>query len=327
MCGIAGILSLDGAPIERRSLEAMSTILRHRGPDDEGILIDGPVGLMHRRLSIIDLSPAGRCPMPNEDETVWIIFNGEIYNYLELIPGLIQRGHRFRSHCDTEVILHAYEEYGERCLDYLNGMFAFALWDSREHKLFCARDRAGIKPFYYYQDGHRFIFASEIKAIVADPSVPRRVNHQAAYDFLVNSYIDHTPATFFQGIVQLPPAHYLTVQDRRLRLQRYWDIDPGKAADPLRPSTPADDRRWATDFLVLFRDAVRLHLRSDVPVGTCLSGGLDSSAIVCMANELLWGEDQGGAFAWHERGTQQHTFSACYEEEAYDERRFIMPVV
>lgn len=325
MCGIAGIYNLNNEPVAQDTLKRMCDIIRHRGPDDEGQWINGNIGLGHRRLSIIDLSPAGHQPMSNEDQTIWITYNGEIYNYIELRPELEAKGHRFTSHTDTEVIIHAYEEYGEKCLSKFNGMFAFCLWDSREKKLFCVRDRCGVKPFYYYFDFNRFVFASEIKAIIEDKTIPKRPNNQIVCDYLVYAYLDHTEDTFFDGIKQLLPAHYLIVKDGKLVIKKYWDLNPDeKMLDTM------DDSKYAQRFYELFEDSIRLRLRSDVPVGTCLSGGLDSSSIVCVVNNLLMDQPispAGGGLGGKSSSPNQKTFSSCFEDKTYDERKFIQEVI
>ncbi|MCX9076233.1 MAG: asparagine synthase (glutamine-hydrolyzing) [Candidatus Methanoperedens sp.] len=281
---------------------------RHRGPDDEGHYINNSIGLGHRRLSIIDLSPAGHQPMCNEDGNIWITYNGEIYNYLELTLELKEKGHVFKSGTDTEVIIHAYEEYDQEFLHKLNGMFAFAIWDDRKKKLFCARDRFGIKPFYYYLDERRFHFASEIKAIITDITIERNPNDKIIYDYLAHDLLDHTEDTFFKGIKCLLPAHYLVIEDSVIKQKRYWDLDP------TNNQNEANDEEYTRKFFELFKNSVKLRLRSDVPVGTCLSGGLDSSSIACIANDLL---------KELTNEPQQKTFSSCFDEKEYDEREFI----
>ena len=310
MCGIVGAINLRGESVDEELLLRQAATLRHRGPDDMGIMVDGAVGLAHRRLSIIDLSPAGRQPMANEDETLWLVANGEIYNYKELRPELEALGHRFRSQSDSEVILHAYEAWGAECLQRFNGMWAFALWDRRRRCLFAARDRFGVKPFYYRYDGQRFRFASEIKALTADPAVPKRPNDRTIWRYLVGGYgfTDTSEETFFDGIQQLPPAHYLVCSDEEFAIRRYWDVTPGSP-----PAGGPDD--WVAQFRALFEDAVRLRLRSDVPVGACLSGGLDSSSVAVVASRLLL------------NGRRMETFSACYDDPSADEREFIAPIL
>ncbi len=329
MCGIAGIYESKKESVQPDLLRAMTEVLTHRGPDDEGYVLFGhekslkldgactnanlrgySLGFGHRRLSIIDLSSAGHQPMSNEDQTVWITYNGEVYNYLEIRRELIGKGHVFRSNTDTEVVLHAYEEWDVDCLQKFIGMWAFALWDERKRRLFCARDRLGIKPFYYYWHDGRFLFASEIKAIIADRSVERIPNDPRIYDYLTHGHLDHTEETVFRDIKQLRGGCFLTLDMRthRLAVFRYWDVE---AQGPTRP---CPDKVYAEKFFELFRDSVSLRLRSDVPVGTCLSGGLDSSSIVCMTNGLL--------------GRKRHkTFSSCFEEKRFDESPFIEEVV
>lgn len=305
MCGIAGIYNFNFEPVSMELLLKMTDIQKHRGPDDEGHYANGEIGLGHRRLSIIDLSFDGHQPMCNEDERVWIVFNGEIYNYIELTSDLKSKGHIFKSKTDTEVIIHAYEEYGIECLQKFNGMFSFAIWDDRERKLFCARDRMGIKPFYYYLDDNKFSFASEIKAILVDDSIERKPNDQIIYEYLRHGKLDHTEDTFFDGIKHLMPAHYIIIENSDIKIHRYWDLDTSNY------SKDADDQESAEKLLELFKNSVKIRLRSDVPLGTCLSGGLDSSSIVCILNDLLTDK------------FKQKTFSSCFEDETYDERRFI----
>lgn len=325
MCGIAGFYSLNG-PADPGLVARMVDSLRHRGPDDSGLIALGGGGsppsliLGHCRLAIIDLSAAGHQPMSNEDGEIWIVYNGEVYNYLELMEELVSRGHRFRSRTDTEVILHAYEAYGVDCLQRFNGMFAFALWDGRARRLFCARDRFGIKPFYYHFDRERFLFASEIKAFIQPGGVKREPNPQIIYDYLVNGYLDHTGETFFQGIAQLPPAHYLLLEGGDLRVRRWWDLSPDRDGHP-----PLSDQEAAETFRALLTDAIRLRLRSDVPIGTCLSGGLDSSSIVCLANRLMF--PHGKTTRPEIVGECQKTFSSCFDERQWDEREFIYEIL
>ncbi len=333
MCGIAGIFNLRGAPVDLRLLEEMTQTLAHRGPDGEGyvllspdgwgkaVSVSGPLsasqraagpgytlGFGHRRLAILDLSPLGHQPMATEDGRCWVTYNGEIYNYVELREELGRKGHRFRSTSDTEVLLAAYREWGDACVTRFNGMFAFALWDSSRRRLLCARDRLGVKPFYYCWDGGRFAFASEIKGLLPAAGRPAP-NPRAVFDYLDSGFLDHSDETFFEGVRQLPPAHVLSLDENGLALARYWELPP---MDELRDEPSRDT---AAKFSELFRDAVRIRLRSDVTVGTCLSGGLDSSSIVCVANGV------------REGAGPLMTFSSCFEDPAYDERRFIRPVL
>ena len=340
MCAIAGLYQVSGQAVDPAVLERMVLVQAHRGPDGEGyVFLDaagraapvavrerpaastgiGPhrhaIGLGHRRLAIIDLSSLGHQPMATEDGRCWVVYNGEIYNHVELRDELRGKGHQFRSTSDTEVLLAAYREWGEACVTRFNGMFAFALWDGDRRRLFCARDRMGIKPFYYSWDGTRFAFASEIKGLLAAGIRPVP-NQHAVFDYLEGAYLDHSDGTFFEGIHQLPPAHVLTV-DTDVTVRRYWDL-------PAAGGSPLSMEEAAGRFRELFRDSVRLRLRSDVPIGTCLSGGLDSSSIVCVANNLMFGEQ---AVPRELVGQRQKTFSSCFEDPAYDERRFIQPVL
>jgi len=326
MCGIAGRVHFDRQPINRALLRRMTDIQAHRGPDGEGYYFDDTagLGLGHRRLSIIDLSEAGHQPMGNEDGTIWITYNGEVYNYLELRRELKAKGHVFKSQTDTEVVIHAYEEWGEECLQYFNGMWSFAIWDSTKQHLFCARDRFGIKPFYYFYGGRRFLFASEIKALLEDRTIDRKLNERLVYGYLAFGICEHLSETFFSGIQQLPPAHYLVLNHAGIHVNRYWDLEPA-CRDQDRPSKANghDAEEYARQFYHLLRDSVRLRLRSDVPVGTCLSGGLDSSSIVCLMRDLL---SEGGEKSF--RITERlKTFSSCFDEQKYDERDFIQAVL
>jgi asparagine synthase (glutamine-hydrolysing) len=253
----------------------MRDSLVHRGPDDAGLYLKGPVGLGVRRLAVLDLTPTGHQPMGNHDGTLWIVFNGEIYNYVELAQELRSVGHRLVSQSDTEVLLHLYEQFGKECLHRLNGMFAFAVWDARERALFAARDRLGIKPFYYHHSGERFMFASEVKALLqGDPSL-RRPDNEALADYLFSGG-PLGAKTGFAGISQLEPGHWLTWRDGQLAVRRYWDI-AYQYEDPKREADLLAELAWVVD------DAVRIHSRSDVPVGSHLSGGLDSSAVASHA--------------------------------------------
>ncbi|HXF93554.1 MAG TPA: asparagine synthase (glutamine-hydrolyzing), partial [Nitrospiraceae bacterium] len=341
MCAIAGIFHVMGEPVDLGLLGRMIERQAHRGPDGEGyVLLSAsgreppyvagraaaiaspgerryPIGLGHRRLAIVDLSEGGHQPMATEDGHCWITYNGEIYNYLELRAELKALGHRFRSESDTEVLLAAYRQWGSACLERFNGMFAFALWDGRNGRLFCARDRFGEKPFYYVWDGARFAFASEIKGLLPFLGQPRP-NHRAVYAYLDGGSLDYADSTFFEDVRQLPPAHYLVVGEGKLTTHRYWRL-PESESTP-RNAQPEDVER----FRQLFQDAVRLRLRCDVPVGSCLSGGLDSSSIVCVANTLL---RNAAGVPSHLIGARQKTFSSCFEDPAYDERRFIRFVV
>ncbi len=306
MCGIVGLVAPEGAIATAPPVRAMMNAVRHRGPDGEGCRLDGPCGLGHLRLSIIDQSPAAAQPMANEDGRLWLVFNGEIYNYVELTEELRAKGHLFRSRADSEVILHGFEEWGERCLDRFIGMWAFAVWDRKARTLFCARDRAGIKPFYYTMAGGAFHFASEIKALLALPEVPRRLDPARLGLFLKYHAKDFDERTCFEGISQLPPAHSLTLRGGKLRVARYWSMP--NDADAGRPRAGTEGPQGGR-FRALLEDSVRLHLRSDVPVGTCLSGGLDSSVLTWEAARQL--------------RSPLRTFSIIYPGTAYDESRYV----
>jgi asparagine synthase (glutamine-hydrolysing) len=344
MCGIAGICSFN-ENVPPKVIKRMTDTLRHRGKDDEGFLavnwesnetysltgsenkVEGkriedfnkPVHLFlgHRRLSIIDLSSAGHQPMSNEDGSLWIIYNGEVYNYLEIRKGLESLGHRFRSQTDTEVILHAYEEWGVDCLAHFNGMWSFAILDLRTRRMFCSRDRAGIKPFYYIHNRKHFCFASEIKALLSLDDFSIEPNEQILADYLFSGLLDHTEETFFNNIYQLRAGEYLLLEENRVTVHPYWDIEE-------REIRFVREEDYEERFFELLQDSIRLRLRSDVPIGTCLSGGLDSSTIVCMANRLMFdGQSISPALV----GKRQKTFTSCFENPAYDERKFIEKVI
>jgi asparagine synthase (glutamine-hydrolysing) len=276
MCGIAGKLILDPAGrVERSEIGAMLHTISHRGPDGEGIYLDGSVGLGHRRLSIIDLS-TGDQPMSNEDDSIWLVFNGEIYNFQELRQQLLAKGHVFKSNSDTEVIIHAYEEFGEDCVTRLRGMFAFALWDAKRRRLFLARDRVGIKPLYYFHNAKTFYFASELKAILADPAVPRDINPLAIRKFLSFNYVPGED-TLFKEVLKLLPGHWLMVEQGRVTTRQYWDL----RFTTERWSMPYD--KAVEELHALLAATVRDHMIADVPVGVLLSGGVDSSAVLSFA--------------------------------------------
>ncbi len=317
MCGITGYLAPGG--VSRDVVTAMATRLAHRGPDDAGVELFDRVALGFRRLSILDLSQRGHQPMVRDD--AWIVFNGEVYNYLELRSELAAKGHAFASGSDTEVVLAAYREWGHEALARFNGMFAFAIWDVRKQELFCARDRLGVKPFYYWAGEGQFVFGSEIKALFAHPAVPRRPNAAIIYDYLAFKACDHTDETFFADIERLPAAHYLIVRPNgEITQRRWWDV----AVSEQLSASPRETIEMTERFAELCRDSVRLRLRSDVPIGTCLSGGLDSSTIAILANELIFDEH---AIDRKLIGNHQKTFSACFEDKRFDEREYIKLVL
>ena len=302
MCGICGIVE-HGRPAEAGTVAAMRDALTHRGPDGTGLFEAPGVALGARRLAIIDPGPAGDQPVASGDGLVQLVHNGEIYNYRELRAELAAHGHSFRSASDTEVILAAYLEWGERCVERFLGMWAFALWDARTESLFCSRDRFGIKPFYYRRDGIRLAFASELKAFRADPRTPLVANPGIVRDFLGRDLFDHSDETFFAGIAQLPSGHNLVFDRSGLRISRYWQLEPPEGL----PTDPAGELRE------LFADSVRMHLRSDVPIGTLLSGGMDSSSIACAVNLL--------------DPTPQQTFTVFFDRPGFDERPWARAVV
>lgn len=278
MCGICGIFS-PHHPIDSAVLQKMCDAIQHRGPDDHGIYIHPGIGLGNRRLSIIDLS-TGHQPIGNVDGSVWITFNGEIYNYRELMPQLQNRGCRFRTSSDTEVILHSYEEYGVDCLQQFNGMFAFAIWDDRRKLLFIARDRVGEKPLYYLNDGQRLVFASEIKSILVDRGIPRRVDYKGLNNYFTFGHAV-APDTIYEGIKKLLPGHYLLASEAGVEIHQYWDA-PREQSDG---KTGTIDE-YAEQLYSLLKDAVRYRMIADVPLGAFLSGGIDSSTIVGLMSEL-----------------------------------------
>jgi asparagine synthase (glutamine-hydrolysing) len=292
MCGICGKINIDGKEIPKGLISRMHSGLSHRGPDDKGIYIsDQPpgnshrlisVGLGHRRLSIIDLSKAGSQPMTNEDETVKIVFNGEIYNYKSLKKDLEQKGHQFISQTDCEVIIHLYEQEGIECVKKLNGMFAFALWDSKIQTLFLCRDRLGIKPLFYFWNGKSLIFASEIKGILGDSEVTKEIDWNALNLYLTLNYIP-APYTIFEKIKKLNPGCYITVQKRGLKIEQFWDIKRNLEHNEIREKNIEAYKKNLNDLL---EDAVRKRLMADVPLGAFLSGGIDSSIIVGLMSRI-----------------------------------------
>ena len=299
MCGIAGFVAPRGEHAGRRVLERMIATLRHRGPDALGYHLEGRVGLGVARLRVIDLE-TGDQPMANEDGSVHAVLNGEIYNFLDLRADLAGRGHRFATRSDTEVIVHSWEEYGEHCLDAFNGMFAFALWDRRREQLILARDRMGEKPLYYALVDGWLVFGSELRALLAHPAVGRELDLRSVSRYLAYEYVP-APHSIVRDIKKLPPAHTLTVSEGKVSLQSYWDI-------PFRPDPAVDETSWCREIAWRLDEAVRLRLRSDVPLGCFLSGGIDSTAVAVTAAQHT--------------GGRIRTFSVGYAEPAYDERRF-----
>ncbi len=282
MCGINGIAfsSRSGRVVSREVLEAMRDVITHRGPDEDGLFIDRNVGLGHRRLSIVDVA-SGHQPMTNEDASLHITYNGEIYNHADYRESLEAKGHVYSTHCDTETILHLYEEHGSACVDYLRGMFAFAIWDQHKRELFIARDRLGIKPLYYvHTDDGSLYFGSEIKTLLEARAVKPEINYAVLSDYLAN----HAPSgeeTLFRGVKRLLPGHVMTWRDGELSIRRYWDVDFSKEEDT------RDDKTYIQQWSELFRESVRLRLMADVPLGMFLSGGIDSSAIAAVMSGMV----------------------------------------
>ena len=278
MCGICGIVNFDRSKlVDPELIERMTTVLVHRGPDDDGYFVEANAGFGHRRLSIIDLG-GGKQPIFNEDQSILIVFNGEIYNYADLTTELTQLGHQFKSRSDTEAIVHAYEQYGDACVDHLRGMFAFAIWDRRRKRLLVARDRLGIKPLYFYQCDGFLAFASEIKSLLQIPAVSRVVNPDALESYLTLRYVPG-PQTMFKGISKLQPGHLLVMDDRGVRIRKYWDLE-------YRTGEAISAEDYLSRFEELLEESVKLRLVAEVPLGVFLSGGLDSSAILAVMSKL-----------------------------------------
>ncbi len=309
MCGISGIFNFDGAPVDDNRLRAMNNIIHHRGPDGQGVFTEGNVGIGSTRLAIIDLREISNMPIYDAKKRFVIVFNGEVYNYIEVRKELIQKGHKFQTDSDTEVVLNAYMEWGEDCLHKFRGMWAFAIWDKQERTLFCSRDRFGIKPLYYYKDDNRLIFGSEIKQIL-DCGVDKSVNDETIYDYLVFHFIDHTENTFYKNITKLQAGHKFTLKNGQFKVSRWYNIPENNVLQ--------DTRNLYSDFYDLLYESVNLHLRSDVEVGSCLSGGLDSTAIVCIMHEILHNEGKPEI---------QKTYTAAYDDPLIDERPFVEEVI
>jgi asparagine synthase (glutamine-hydrolysing) len=303
MCGIAGIFNMGGnAAPSRPELKKMIEAVHHRGPDGYGFYHDEKVGLAHARLSIIDIA-GGNQPIRNEDGAVQLVFNGEIFNYLELRKTLIGQGHRFYTHSDTEVIVHLYEEYGLDFLQHLNGQFAIALWDTRLQRLVLARDRVGIRPLFYSENGKRLYFASEVKSIFTQPSISRRIDPQALQE-IFTFWSPLPPNSLFKDIKSLPPGHIMVIDKNGQQIKQYWDwAFPNEAID-----TQKSADGWAEELRELMIDSVRLQLRADVPVGAYLSGGLDSSVITSLIKNFT--------------DTPLRTFSIGFRDQEFDESRY-----
>lgn len=354
MCGIIGFLRFDWQKISLDLCARLSEMIAHRGPDDEGFLLANFVtgehqiaggsstprdvyqatfpftpkirldqvntsgcdlALINRRLAILDLSPAGHLPMSTEDRSLWLAYNGQVYNFVELREELQELGYRFFSNGDSEVILKAYQAWGTDCFRRFNGMWAMAIWDVQAKKLVLSRDHFGIKPLYYWRTENIFAFASEIKCLL-ELGAPRDVNEGLVYDYLNLGLLDHTNETFFAHIQKLPPAHFLEInRTNQIKIERFWDFE-------VSPELHSEKTgKYAEQFKEIFIDSVRLRLRSDVPIGSCLSGGLDSSAIVTVANNLMFPTERCDVHA------RQKTFSSCFDDPRFDEREYIQEVL
>src|SRR6266536_6380471 len=341
MCGIVGIISLNGAKVDLAVLQRMNDLQKHRGPDGEGFVlasIDNShgfqhsfvrhteaadstplirVGLGHRRLAILDLSERGIQPMASTDKRTWIIFNGEIYNFKVLRSELGSLGHVFSTRTDTEVLLHSYLQWGEDCLTHLEGMFAFAVWDSSRERLFCARDRLGIKPFYYATPNGYLIFASEIKSLLAFPGLEATPDDDSVLGFLVHGNCDYGESTILKNVKALPAAHSLTldINSQRTLVRRYWQLEH-------KPDNGATDEERIAGLNERLLATVRSHLNSDVRIGSCLSGGLDSSTVVSLAGKILQEQPETATAV----GDNFHTFTSCYDNPELDERGYALAV-
>jgi len=304
MCGIAGFVTRAPNSAPDSLLARMADAIRHRGPDASGYYRDPYAALGHRRLSIIDVA-GGQQPMSNEDGTHWIVYNGEIFNHADLRPALEQAGHRYRTRCDTETILHAYEQYGPDCVTRFRGMFSFAIWDKNSHTLFCARDRIGKKPFYYYWDGRLFAFASEIKALLEHPDISPRFEESLLSEYLNFGYCSGEQ-TLFSGIRKLMPGHWLRLTPEQFETRQYWEL-PCPASHKKR-----DDQSWIAECRTRLEEAVRTRLMSDVPLGMFLSGGVDSSAIAALMKPMSNGPVK--------------TFAVGYREQAFSELAYARQV-
>ena len=297
MCGICGVFNIGtGEPVPVPLLKKMADTITHRGPDDEGFFSDGPVGLAHRRLSIIDVE-GGHQPQTNENQSVWVVFNGEIYNFQELRDFLLKKGHTFKTRSDTEVIVHLYEEKGEECFKYLRGMFAIALWDSQKRQLILARDRVGKKPLFYAHTREKVVFGSEMKAVLAVPEVSRGIDLTALSDYFSLLYVP-SPKSIFEAVRKVLPGHYVVISERGLRDEEYWDID-------FSQTVLKSENAWCEQLMEAYYEAVKLRLISEVPLGAFLSGGIDSSSVVALMSKIT--------------GKPVITSSIGFQEKEFDE--------
>lgn len=297
MCGIAGVHHFNGQPVNENMLNEMGRLIAHRGPDDHGTYAKDGIGLVNRRLAIIDLTQSGHQPMSVEDGSIWITYNGEVYNFPELREELEKKGYRFRSGTDTEVILHAYQEWGLEHCNHLRGMFAYAIWDNTKRRLVLVRDRMGVKPLHYARTPSGLVFGSELRTLLLHPEVERRVNLDAIHAYLMRVYVP-SPLTAFEGIAKLPPAHYLVAENGKIEIHRYWKVDFGE-------TWQASEQGYCEALVDLLDEATRIRLISDVPLGAFLSGGIDSSAVVNFMSRNM--------------REPVKTFSIHFEEQAFDE--------
>ncbi len=343
MCGIAGVLDFSGQGVNLDRIERMTRLLSHRGPDDQGLaffditgkcawqgkelVADLPrpdLALGHRRLSIIDLTDMGHQPMACHKQQLWITYNGEIYNYIELRQQLMDLGHQFKTHCDTEVILKAYLQWGRECVTRFNGMWAFAIWDCQHQKLFCSRDRFGIKPFYFCKSEKQFSFASEIKSVLASlDSSQHNINQPYMTRFILDGLLNDSDQTMFEDIFQLLPAHCLEVENGKINLWRYWQLPPEKIQHANQCDT--DYQQAVEQFRDLLTDAVKLRFRADVPVGTNLSGGLDSSTVVSLATKALESKISTFTVEYDEREFSEGHFARTLTQHCQTDAHFITP--
>ena len=328
MCGIHGVFHYRGGTPDRELIELMGLAQRHRGPDASGIWMGGGCALGHRRLAIVDLSPGGAQPMPDEDERIWVSFNGELYNWPEVQPQLAQRGHRFRGHSDTEMLLHLWQERGPAMLEDLRGMFALALFDTQRAELLLARDRVGKKPLFYHDDGRRIVFASELKCLMLDPTVPRQVDPRSIVDYVTYQYVPG-PQTIWAGVRKLPAAHRLLASAAGVRVERYWSMP--------RDVRPVPSEQEAVEGLLeVLREAVRIRLMSDVPLGAFLSGGIDSSAIVALMAQVSSGpvrtfsigfDDESTSELVHARSVANHLGTEHHEQIVHPRALELLPTL
>jgi len=303
MCGIAGIVNLDGAPVDAARLYAMARTIEHRGPDGSGVWASGAAGLAHRRLSVID-SVGGGQPMSLAGDGLTITFNGEIFNYIELRQELAANGHQFRTRSDTEVILHLYQEYGPECVNRMNGQWAFAIWDERRQRLFMSRDRLGVLPLFHTMAAGAFLFGSEVKALLTHPEAARSIDLEGLRQTFTY-WFPLAPRTVFKDIFELPPAHSMILEGGRLRIYRYWQLDYSVGLDA---ADGRSEQSYVDELCHLLLDSTKIRLRSDVPVGAYLSGGLDSSVTSALARRFV--------------GNSLCTFSVAFEDPALDESSY-----